>query len=35
MFCSTIAVDSGKEYFKRIGNEENYEELSAKNTSLS
>ncbi|MCI5703497.1 MAG: hypothetical protein MR265_05895 [Erysipelotrichaceae bacterium] len=26
--CSCVAVDGGKDYLKRIGNEENYEELS-------
>ena len=26
--CRAVAVDGGKEYLKRIGNEENYEELS-------
>ena len=28
--CGTVAVDGGKEYLKRIGNEEDYEELSIK-----
>ena len=26
--CGDIAVDGGKDYLKRIGNEENYEKLS-------
>lgn len=26
--CSAVAVDGGKDYLKRIGNEEDYEELS-------
>lgn len=26
--CAVVAVDGGKDYLKRIGNEENYEELS-------
>ncbi len=26
--CGAIAVDDGKDYLKRIGNEEDYEELS-------
>lgn len=26
--CGTVAVDGGKEYLKRIGNDEEYEELS-------
>ena len=26
--CGAVAVDCGKNYLKRIGNEENYEELS-------
>ena len=26
--CGAVAVDGGKDYLKRIGNEENYEELS-------
>ena len=26
--CGAVAVDGGKEYLKRIGNEEDYEELS-------
>lgn len=26
--CGTVAVDGGKDYLKRIGNEEAYEELS-------
>lgn len=26
--CGVVAVDGGKDYLKRIGNEENYEELS-------
>lgn len=27
--CGSVAVDGEKEYLKRIGNEEDYEELSA------
>ena len=27
-FCGADAVDGGKDYLKRIGNEEDYEELS-------
>ena len=27
-FCGAVAVDGGKDYLKRIGNEKNYEELS-------
>ena len=26
--CGAVAVDGGKDYLKRIGNEENYEKLS-------
>lgn len=26
--CGTVAVDGGKDYLKRIGNEADYEELS-------
>ena len=26
--CGAVAVDGGKEYLKRIGNDEEYEELS-------
>ena len=26
--CGAVAVDDGKEYLKRIGNDEEYEELS-------
>ena len=26
--CGAVAVDGGKDYLKRIGNEEDYEELS-------
>jgi hypothetical protein len=26
--CGAVAVDGGKDYLKRIGNEEKYEELS-------
>ena len=26
--CRAVAVDGGKDYLKRIGNEEDYEELS-------
>ena len=26
--CGTVAIDGGKDYLKRIGNEEDYEELS-------
>ena len=26
--CCAVAVDGGKDYLKRIGNEEDYEELS-------
>ena len=26
--CSCVAVDGGKDYLKRMSNEENYEELS-------
>ena len=26
--CGTVAVDGGKDYLKRIGNEKDYEELS-------
>ena len=26
--CIAVAVDGGKDYLKRMGNEENYEELS-------
>lgn len=26
--CKAVAVDGGKEYLKRIGSEENFEELS-------
>ncbi len=26
--CGAVVVDGGKDYLKRIGNEENYEELS-------
>ena len=26
--CGAVAVDGGKDYLKRMGNEENYEELS-------
>lgn len=26
--CETVAIDEGKDYLKRIGNEEDYEELS-------
>lgn len=26
--CSAVAVDGGKDYLKKMGNEENYEELS-------
>ena len=34
--CGAVAVDGGKEYLKRIGNDEDYEELSIiKNTSQS
>lgn len=34
--CGSVAVDGGKDYLKRIGNEEDYEELSIiKNTSQS
>ena len=34
--CETVAVDGGKDYLKRIGTEEQYEELSIiKNTSQS
>lgn len=34
--CGAVAVDGGKDYLKRIGNEEDYEELSIiKNTSES
>ena len=34
--CGTVAVDGGKDYLKRIGTEEQYEELSIiKNTSQS
>lgn len=34
--CGAVAVDGGKNYLKRIGNEEDYEELSIiKNTSES
>ena len=34
--CGTVAVDGGKDYLKRIGTEEEYEELSIiKNTSQS
>ena len=28
MFCGAVAVDGGKDYLKRIGSEEDYEELS-------
>lgn len=28
--CGAVAVDGGKEYLKRIGNGEDYEELSIK-----
>ena len=28
--CSAVAVDGGKEYLKRLGNEKDYEELSIK-----
>ena len=27
-YCGAVAVDGGKDYLKRMGNEENYEELS-------
>ena len=34
--CVSVAVDGGKDYLKRIGNEEDYEELSIiKSTSQS
>ena len=34
--CGSVAVDGGKDYLKRIGTEEEYEELSIiKNTSQS
>ena len=26
--CKAVAIDGGKDYLKRIGNEEDYEELS-------
>lgn len=26
--CGTVAVDDGKDYLKRIGNEEDYEDIS-------
>ncbi len=26
--CGTVAIDGGKDYLKRIGNEEDYEEMS-------
>lgn len=26
--CGTVAVDGGKDYLKRIGNEEDYEDIS-------
>ena len=26
--CGTVAVDGGKDYLKRIGNEEHYEDIS-------
>ena len=26
--CGAVAIDGGKDYLKRIGNEEDYEELS-------
>ncbi len=26
--CGSVAVDGGKDYLKRIGNEEDYEEMS-------
>lgn len=26
--CGAVAVDGGKDYLKRMGNEENYEDLS-------
>lgn len=26
--CGTVAIDGGKDYLKRIGNEKDYEELS-------
>ena len=26
--CGVVAIDGGKDYLKRIGNEEDYEELS-------
>ena len=26
--CGAVAIDGGKDYLKRIGNEKNYEELS-------
>lgn len=26
--CGTVAIDGGKNYLKRIGNEEDYEEMS-------
>ena len=28
--CGAVAVDAGKEYLKRLGNEKDYEELSIK-----
>lgn len=28
--CGAVAVDGGKEYLKRLGNEKDYEELSIK-----
>ncbi len=34
--CGAVSVDGGKDYLKRIGSEEDYEELSVtKNTSQS
>ncbi len=29
--CGAVAVDGGKEYLKRIGNEKDYEEMSVVN----
>ena len=26
--CGTVAIDEGKDYLKRIGNEEDYEDMS-------
>ena len=32
--CGAVAVDGGNQYLKRIGNEEDYEELSVFNSNI-